>query len=184
MSFINVEIKARLVPEMNTDITDRIRYIREYLLSNKAEFRGTDLQTDTYFNVPKGRLKLREGNIENNLIYYERANQSGPKNSFFNLVKVDDADGLKEALRRSVGIKVVVKKKREIYYIGNVKFHIDEVPGLGFFTEIEAGNLQAGLSKEQLKEQCDHYMKALGIHPGDLVSGSYSDMLLESITSG
>lgn len=184
MSFINVEIKARLVSDKHNQGTERVRFIREYLLSHKAEFRGTDLQTDTYFNVPKGRLKLREGVIENNLIYYERPDQAGPKNSVFKLVKVDDAAGLKEALRQSLGIKVVVIKKREIYYIGNVKFHIDEVPGLGVFTEIEAGNLLADLSNEQLKEQCDHFMKAFGIQPDDLVSVSYSDMLPEEITSG
>src|SRR3954470_19272134 len=75
-------------------------------------FKGTDEQTDTYFNVPNGRLKLREGNIENNLIFYERENQAGPKNSKFNLVKIADARGLKEVLTKSNGIKVVVKKKR------------------------------------------------------------------------
>jgi len=184
MSFINVEIKARLTLDINTDNTGRARFIREYLQDNNAEFRGTDQQTDTYFNVPNGRLKLREGNIENNLIYYERTNKAGPKNSFFKLVKVEDTAGLKETLAQSVGIKVVVQKKREIYYIGNVKFHIDEVPGLGAFVEIEAGNLLADLSPEQLKEQCDHYMAAFGIQPEELVSVSYSDLLLDTVTSG
>ena len=184
MSFINVEIKARLAPDTDSDSTERAGFIRAYLLGHKAEFRGTDLQTDTYFNVPNGRLKLREGNIENNLIFYERANQAGPKNSFFKLVRVEDTAGLKEALEQSVGIKVVVKKKREIYYIGNIKFHLDEVPGLGAFVEIEAGNLLADLTKEQLKKQCDQYMGAFGIQPEDLVDVSYSDLLIDKITSG
>ena len=63
MSYLNIEIKARC--------TDS-RFIRDYLLSRGADFKGTDHQTDTYFNVPHGRLKLREGNIENNLIFYIR----------------------------------------------------------------------------------------------------------------
>ncbi len=133
---------------------------------------------DTYFNVAHGRLKLREGNIENNLIYYERNNQPGPKNSQFHLVKVEDAKGLKEVLVKSIGVKVVVKKRREIYYIKNVKFHIDEVPGLGSFVEIEAGNILADLSQEELKAQCDFYMNEFGIKPEDLIDVSYSDMLL------
>ena len=144
MPFLNVEIKATC---------NDASLVREYLLSNEATYKGLDEQTDTYFNVLKGRLKLREGNIENNLIFYERTNQAGPKNSHFTLVKIEDAKGLKEALTKSLGIKVVVKKKREIYYIDNVKFHIDEVPGLGSFVEIEAGNILADLSQEQLKEQ-------------------------------
>ena len=122
MGFLNVEIKARC-----TDPS----FIRNYLLEHSADFKGIDEQTDTYFNAPNGRLKLREGNIENNLIWYERINQAGPKNSHFNLVKVQDAKGLKEALTKANGIRVVVRKRREIYYIKNVKFHIDEVQGLG-----------------------------------------------------
>ncbi|HEY6505628.1 MAG TPA: class IV adenylate cyclase [Chitinophagaceae bacterium] len=170
MSFLNVEIKAACKDP---------QFIRNYLLSHHAEFKGTDEQTDTYFTVPNGRLKLREGNIENDLIYYERVNQAGPKASHFNLVKIEDAKGLKEVLAKSIGIKVVVKKKREIYYINNVKFHIDKVPGLGSFVEIEAGNILADLTQSALKEQCDFYLKEFGIETGDLVDLSYSDMLFE-----
>ena len=170
MAFLNVEIKAKC---------DNPSGIRNYLLANNAEFKGIDEQADTYFNVRNGRLKLREGNIENNLIFYERTNQAGPKNSHFHLVKVEDAKAMKEVLTKSIGVKVVVKKKREIYYISNVKFHIDEVPGLGSFVEIEAGNILADLSMEQLKEQCDFYIKEFGIEPEDSVEVSYSDMLLE-----
>lgn len=173
MPYLNVEIKARCTNPA---------FIRDYLLSNNAEFRGTDEQTDTYFHVPNGRLKLREGNIENNLIYYERSNQAGPKDSHFQLVKINDAAGLKEVLTKANGIKVVVKKKREIYYIDNVKFHIDEVPELGSFVEIEAGNMLADLSKEQLKAQCDHYLSEFRVEDGDLIDISYSDMQIERIT--
>jgi predicted adenylyl cyclase CyaB len=170
MAFLNVEIKA---------VCADASFIRRYLKSANAEFRGLDEQTDTYFNVHTGRLKLREGRIENNLIYYERSNQAGPKDSHFRLVKVDDAAGLKAVLTESLGIKVVVKKSREIYYIDNVKFHIDEVPGLGSFVEIEAGNILADLSQSALKEQCDFYLSEFGISDKDLIEVSYSDMLLD-----
>jgi predicted adenylyl cyclase CyaB len=168
MSYFNVEIKAKCQnPE----------FIRQYLLSHNAEFKGMDKQTDTYFNVANGRLKLREGNIETNLIFYERNDQAGPKNSQFDLVKIEDANGLKEVLAKSIGLKTIVKKKREIYYINNVKFHIDEVPGLGSFLEIEAGNILAALPLQELKAQCDFYMKEFGVKKEDLIDVSYSDML-------
>ena len=38
---------------------------------------GEDHQKDTYYNVTEGRLKLREGNIENALIWYQRADFAG-----------------------------------------------------------------------------------------------------------
>ena len=173
MSFLNIEIKAHC---------SNPTFVRDFLLSHNADFKGIDQQTDTYFNVEHGRLKLREGNIENNLIFYVRANKAGPKDSHFRLTKVADAPALKAMLADSLGIKVVVQKKREIYYIRNVKFHLDEVPGLGSFVEIEAGNILADLSPQQLKDQCDHYVNAFGIRDEDLVDVSYSDMLLEKTT--
>jgi predicted adenylyl cyclase CyaB len=75
----------------------------------------------------------------------------------------------------------VVRKKREIYFIKNVKFHIDEVEGLGTFAEIEASDLYADLSKEELQDQCDFYLRELKIRDEDLVSVSYSDMLFAQI---
>jgi predicted adenylyl cyclase CyaB len=170
MSFLNVEIKARYADP---------KPIRDYLQSQAADSRGIDEQTDTYFNVQNGRLKLREGNIEHSLIYYERPDQAGPKNSYFKLIKVENSGDLKAVLTRSMGVKVIVKKLREIYYIENVKFHIDEVPGLGSFVEIEAGNMLAPLSEKELREQCDKYMQVFGIKDSDLVDRSYSDMMLE-----
>lgn len=171
MAYLNVEIKARC---------NHPGIVREYLQAHHAEFKGLDEQTDTYFCVPNGRLKLREGLIENNLIQYQRPDQAGPKHSDFRLIKIPDAATLKAALTEALGIKVVVQKKREIYFIGNVKFHIDEVPGLGSFMEIEAGNIGtgAGLDSAALLQQCQYYMQALGINDQDLIQVSYSDMLL------
>ena len=170
------------MPHLNVEIKTRCSdagYIRQWLIDHHANFIGKDFQTDTYFNVTEGRLKLREGNIENNLIYYNRENKPGPKNSVFQLVKVSDSTGLKSVLEKSCGVKMIVKKKREIYYIENVKFHIDEVPQLGSFVEIEAGNILADKNETQLLEQCNFYLKEFGIKEEDLIAGSYSDMMLQ-----
>jgi predicted adenylyl cyclase CyaB len=170
MSFINIEIKARCFhPEK----------VEAFLLLNGARFVGLDHQKDTYFHVPVGRLKLRQGNIENTLIYYNRPNQQGPKQSDFSLSQVTDGVAMEQLLGKALGVKVVVDKHRKIFFINNVKFHIDEVPGLGSFVEIEAGNrTDLSLTIDVLKEQCDYYMKAFGIAGEDLIQHSYSDMLL------
>lgn len=173
MAHLNIEIKARCTdPET----------VRAWLKSHNALFMGLDKQTDTYFRATTGRLKLREGNIENNLIYYNRENTAGPKASEFTLIKVPDAAALRDVLARSMGVLVTVIKNREIYYIDNVKFHIDEVPGLGHFIEIEAGNVLADLQREKLQEQCDYYCAAIGIRKADMIDVSYSDMMLARTT--
>lgn len=169
MAFTNIEIKAR---------TQRPDKIRNYLQSNGARFMGIDNQTDTYFLVPSGRLKLRQGNIENSLIYYNRNNDDGPKKSDFSLVDVPDGNLLKEILDKSLGILTVVKKQREIYFIDNVKFHIDTLPSLGDFIEIEASNKYKSLSLVELKAQCDYYIRQFALKESDFINVSYSDMLL------
>lgn len=172
MSLINIEIKARCANPAA---------IRECLQEQGAAFHGTDLQTDTYFNTLTGRLKLRQGNIENNLIYYERPDQSGPKQSDFSLLPVADGEVLKVMLTKTMGVKVSVTKKREIWFIGNVKFHLDELEGLGSFVEIEASNKTAPLSVEELHAQCNYYLQLFGIKKEDLLQQSYSDMLLNGL---
>jgi predicted adenylyl cyclase CyaB len=86
---------------------------------------------------------------------------------------------LKEILIKSLGILVVVDKKREIYFIDNVKFHIDIVENLGTFVEIEAIDVDGTIGKEKLLEQCQLYLDLLEISQSDLISVSYSDLLLE-----
>ena len=73
---------------------------------------------------------------------------------------------------------VTVDKKREIYFIDNVKFHIDEVKDLGNFIEIEAISENDSLPIEKIKEQCSLYKNIFNINDKDLISESYSDMLL------
>lgn len=168
MSIINVEIKAK---------SNRQKEIREILLSLKADFKGEDHQIDTYFNVNRGRLKLREGTIENNLIHYLRENQKGPKQADIILYKSNPDSTLKSILTKALGIWKVVDKKREIYFIDNVKFHIDTVKSLGTFVEIEAIDEEGAIGKEILEAQCKYYLEVLKIPQEDLLSKSYSDMV-------
>ena len=165
----NVEIKARCGDP---------KRIRRILAENGADFRGKDHQTDTYFDVPNGRLKLREGNIENKLIFYDRPERQGMKESRVILFGNPDRD-LKEMLTRAVGVKIIVDKEREIYFIGNVKFHIDSVEKLGSFVEIEAMSENAALAKDELRKQCEHYLSLFGIQESECIDKSYADMMGE-----
>ena len=82
-----------------------------------------------------------------------------------------------EVLTAALGVRVTVDKQREIYFIDNVKFHIDTVKGLGNFVEIEAIDANGKRNAKELEQQCSHYMRELGIKDTDLVVGSYSDLL-------
>lgn len=173
MPFINIEIKARCTAVAQ-------QRIRRFLEHQQADYRGADHQLDTYFKVPNGRLKLRQGKLENHLIHYERQNQAGPKQSDVTLYEShpNGAEDLKTILTASLGVLTVVDKTRHIYFIENVKFHLDEVRGLGYFAEIEAIDRDGSHGRERLLRQCREYIKALQIEEDHLVSESYSDLLI------
>lgn len=148
------------------------------LLQLNPMYIGEDHQVDTYFNVPKGRLKLREGNIENALIYYERNDVADSKTSSVLLYQYQPDNTLKEILTTTLGIKAVVNKQRKIYFIDNVKFHFDTVKGLGTFIEIEAIDKNGDMDLGKLKSQCEFYITLFNLNKADFIAHSYSDMLV------
>ena len=170
MPILNIEFKAS---------TNKLAVLETLLQQYNPLFIGEDHQIDTYFNVSTGRLKLREGNIENALIHYEREDFAGAKSSHVLLYHHQPDKALKEILIKTLGIKAVVDKKRNIYFINNVKFHFDTVEGLGTFVEVEAIDKDGNIGKEKLQAQCDEYVTLFGIEAKDFCSLSYSDMILQ-----
>ena len=170
MTILNIEFKAA---------TSKLDDLERALLEKRPRFVGVDHQVDTYFHVPAGRLKLREGTIENALIFYQRADTAGSKSSEVILYPHQPGSNLKEILVNSLGIKVLVDKRRRIYFIDNVKFHFDTVSGLGTFIEVEAIDRDGSIGREKLQAQCDEYASFLGIAKEDYIAVSYSDMILQ-----
>jgi predicted adenylyl cyclase CyaB len=138
---------------------------------------GQENQVDTYFFVPRGRLKLREINEElATLIFYERPDQAVARICNYQLVPVPDPVALKTALIAALGLRGVVRKRREIYFWHNVRIHLDEVAGLGTFIEFEA--VLGPEDDERLaQERLDHLCKLMGVGRGDLLGQSNADLL-------
>ncbi|MBN1948987.1 MAG: class IV adenylate cyclase [Candidatus Cloacimonetes bacterium] len=166
---INIEIKARC--------HDR-EAMKSRLLELGADYAGLDQQQDIYFQCAHGRLKLRSGNIENSLIFYDRDNSNNPKKSLVSFHNPSPGHNLQEIMTRALDVLVSVNKKRMIFFLENSKFHLDEVEGLGEFVEIEVIDDTGLIAEEKLRSQCHKYLQLLGIQPEDLLSSSYSDMLI------
>ena len=172
MNILNFEFKAR---------ANNLAELEEKLLSLNPKFIGEDHQIDTYFNVSSGRLKLREGDIENSLIHYERENTADAKSSKILLYQHQPSQSLKDILIKTLGVKVVVDKLRKIYFIENVKFHFDTLADLGTFVEVEAIDKDGSIGIEELQKQCRKYAEFFGIKDTDYVSESYADLILAKI---
>jgi len=168
MKLKNYEFKAR---------TADLNKLEQRLLELNPLFKGEDHQIDTYFNVPAGRLKLREGNIENALIYYERLDIPEAKQADIILYKHNPEKSLKDILIKVHGVKAIVDKTRKIYFIGNVKFHFDRVKQIGTFIEVEAIDETGNTGPEKLIEQCNKYFSFFSLEKSDYVDKSYCDLM-------
>ena len=139
---------------------------------------GVDDQVDTYFRVPHGRLKLRESSLSGaQLIPYLRPNDDGPRRADYQVLPVADPTGLRALLGEMLGVHRVVRKRREIWLVDNVRIHLDAVEGLGDFMELEAvfDGTPAAEAGEQRKVA--HLMKELGVGEADLIATSYEALL-------
>jgi adenylate cyclase, class 2 len=174
MKHINYEIKARCSKKKQDKI-------KEILKQSEVFFAGIDNQTDTYFKVDKGRLKIRKSYFGDELIFYNRENRKNSKQSNIEVYNLSANSNLEKLIRDKCDILVVVEKKREIYFIDNVKFHIDKVKYLGNFIEIEAKSDNDSISMESIKKQCNYYKKLFKIQSKTLIKNSYSDMLLNKM---
>ncbi|XP_078232903.1 uncharacterized protein LOC144583277 [Pogona vitticeps] len=171
----------------NVEIKARVRDL-DQLVRNAERLSGSPgtviLQTDTFFPVPHGRLKLRDlqqcfslQDGRGQLVFYDRPDAEGPKLSRYTISHTDDPAGLLAALSQALGVQGTVKKERHLYLVGQTRVHVDCVEGLGNFMELEVV-LQPEQSLQEGEEVARQLMTELGVQQEDLLSGAYLDLLL------
>jgi adenylate cyclase class IV len=167
MTLINAEWKARWRrgPEA----------ARQAVEAAGARLERAGAQVDTYFVVPRGRLKLREGDLERSLIFYERPDTPGTRESRVVLVPAPPPE-LGALLAAACGVRGVVRKTRERYRAGPVKVHLDQVDGLGSFVEVEVEGPD-GSDVAPLAAEAERWRALLGLRAEEIVPVSYADLL-------
>ena len=166
----NIEIKARVL-DMHA-LTSAAQAIAD---SDPVTIK----QDDTFFPCDRGRLKLRAfDDGTGQLIFYRRANESGPKESFFCLSQTAHVDTLRETLSLAYGQVARVRKVRTLMMVGRTRIHLDAVEGLGDFMELEVA-LEESEGIEVGVNEARTLMQKLGIRTQDLVEEAYLDLLLE-----
>lgn len=151
------------------------------LLRSAAELSDTPVQVikqeDTFFHVPTGRLKLRIFSpAAGELIFYQRPDHVGPKQSQYVIAPTAAPATLKETLAAALGVRGVVRKCRLLYLAGQTRIHLDEVENLGRFVELEVV-MEPGQSPAEGQRIATELMARLGIAKEDLIVRAYVDML-------
>lgn len=163
----NIEVKARV-----RDL-DSLRQVAERLSDTPCQVIP---QQDTFFNCPRGRIKLRELNTQHGqLVYYQRPDLPGPKHSEYSIFETDNPQGLKSILAQAFGVRGVVTKTRYVYLVGQTRIHLDQVQELGTFMELEVV-LQPGQTDADGMAIAQDLMEELGIDQADLIDSAYVDL--------
>jgi adenylate cyclase class IV len=170
----NIEIKARV---------DSARALQPRVDALAAEGPFEIRQDDTFFRCEEGRLKLRDfldGSGE--LIFYRRADEAGPKESFYLRSATSTPAALRESLSLAYGQAGRVVKRRVLFMAGRTRIHLDEVEGLGDFVELEVVLGEREAAEHGIREATE-LMGRLGIEPHQLLEGAYVDLLAPAATT-
>ena len=170
----NIELKAR-----NPDLAASMEACRAL----GAEDHGELTQRDTYFEVSRGGLKLREEHPGHpHLIQFERASEPQQRESQYRIIEIDDPGTVVAALAATLGVRVIVAKRRRLFLWRNVRIHLDRVDGLGEFIELEAvAPADSDLIDE--RELVASLRAALRITDEHLVGLGYAEQLLGETAS-
>ena len=177
----NLELKVRC------ETMERLKSIEALAQEHGASYLSTMEQRDTYFPVPRGRMKLRErwfkeqGGVkpaEAELIYYKRPGKTGSRISDYDVMPVSEPEllcsMLTKALRETL---VIVEKERVLYVYKNTRIHLDTVKTLGPFVELETV-IDEALPMEEIKAEHQFVIIFLGLELLQPIASSYSDLLL------
>ena len=80
---------------------------------------------------------------------------------------------IKDLLEIALGVRTVVRKRREVWQKGNATFNLDRVHGVGNVFEVEVQVSDAGDELEQIA----HYRHRFGPYLGADIIGSNEDLV-------
>lgn len=149
------------------------KVVEEMLAQLHSIFVGIDHQTDIYFKVDRGKLKLRQGTIENLITHYERTHEGDAEKTEVFRYDVNPSAKEIEHLKSTHHQIGVVQKERKIYFVNNIKVHLDKLLNGEEFIELEAIDRENKFTNEELKQQCLDLKNKLGIRESDQVQTGY-----------
>jgi adenylate cyclase class IV len=170
----NIELKVLCTEK------DHIRVLQA-LSDNVSRPLETIEQTDRYYAIPDGRLKMRWGTgTDPELIRYTRPDLLGARLSTycrqsFEMVQAGFIDRL---LIDLCGELVTVSKTRIVGLIGATRVHVDSVAGLGRYVELETVVGEGASAEFDGNTEFENVVKLLGLNNLEAIPGSYSDLLL------
>jgi adenylate cyclase class 2 len=191
----NLELKVRCPDEATLEVLEKRAH------QHGAIYVHTLQQRDTYFNVPAGRLKLREWSVQEDLqrtsmhandhnnvqemyengtsgallIAYTRPNEESSRISDYLISPIIDPTTFLPLLTTTLGTWMTIEKTRVLYRYGRTRIHFDRVKELGSFVELETEFAGASSNDDVIIEHAT-VKKFLQLDLFPTIAYSYSDL--------
>ncbi len=182
----NLELKVSCGSDALADIRTRLAAV-DPALPEPERMR----QVDTYYAVPRGRLKLRQ--IERlradgardpesrsaELIGYDRPPVHGSRWSAYRVATIEPeaANALHDALTLTHDVLIRVVKRRDVVHVGATRIHLDRIEELGAFVELET--VIGAQDDSDAAREHEAVIELLRLDRFTAIAGSYSDLLME-----
>ena len=133
-------------------------------------------QRDTFYEVPKGWLKLREVDGEPaELISYRRTDEpDGLRSSDYDVETVGEGVTWRRLLGRVMDVACVVEKERTLWLYEHTRIHLDRVVRRGEFLELET--VVRGISPDQASREALRVIDALALKEDEFISVPYREL--------
>jgi predicted adenylyl cyclase CyaB len=167
----NIEVKVRLADPAP---------VRAAVLATGARSTGVELQTDRYYELAGGtrvKLRTRPGRAAE-LIRYDRPEIAGVRASNYDVTPVRD-EAARQCLVPHEEPVAVVRKRREVLLLGNVRIHLDEVERLGTFLELEAV-VDRQHDDAACHRQVEALLDAFGLTNHEPIRASYGELIRDA----
>lgn len=180
---LEIEIKVKV---------DSLDYIRERLLKNNCNLIADQDEYDIYFNAPHKDFAVTDEALRLRCVKNQKCGKVMPANITYKgkkigkegfkareeiIVDVSNPEEFTKILERLNFVKTAeVVKHREIYQCKDAIVTLDNLIGVGTYSEIEAS---AELSEEEAIETIEKIAEMAGIS-GERLTKSYLEILLDS----
>ena len=147
------------------------RPVRRVLRAIGAERVGVKRQTDTYYRVAAGRLKLREEGGRRSLVAYADSYDGGLRAVRYRIADAQD-HAVGAMLAEALGVSAIVRKRREVWRKGRALFNLDQVEGVGQIFEAELVLAEG----DDGQAEAERLLALLAPHLGAPIEGSNEDL--------
>ena len=150
--------------------------LRSRAIEIGSMYEGKDDQTDTYFGVPDGFMKIRETSLDqDHVLFYRRPNIADIHTCESFASHVTEIDSMRALLENAFGTRAVIRKTRETFVRQNCRILFDRLSKNRTFLTVRY-DLGPGETPEEATRELETFLEAFDCDRTKRLAQSYCEI--------